>query len=254
MSNFGFCHLSVIPVRENPSDLSQMTTQLLFGDVFEVLESKGNWLQIKNAYDDYIGWIDNKQQIGISAEEFLASRQTIFTNELAGSIISNKETYQVLPASSFPSNKAFGMGQFDFEPNVPLLPFSGNKIDKISSFALNYINAPYLWGGKSPYGIDCSGLTQNAYKMAGIKIKRDAAQQAEQGMTLSFLTEAEPGDLLFFENADGIIVHVGILLSQNKIIHASGKVRIDSIDHQGIFNEEKKSYSHTLRLIKTFRV
>ena len=116
--------------------------------------------------------------------------------------------------------------------------------------AMMYINAPYLWGGRSPFGIDCSGFTQLVYKIAGKKLPRDAYQQAEIGQTLSFVEEAQSGDLAFFDNEEGSIVHVGILLQDNEIIHASGKVRIDKIDHQGIFNVDTKRYSHKLRLIK----
>jgi cell wall-associated NlpC family hydrolase len=113
-----------------------------------------------------------------------------------------------------------------------------------------FLNAPYLWGGKTPFGIDCSGFTQTVYKLNGIKLLRDAYQQAEQGETLSFVEEAEAGDLAFFDNEEGRIVHVGIVLDNNKIIHASGKVRIDGFDHHGIFNNEKRDYSHKLRLLK----
>ncbi len=251
MSTYGFCHLSVIPVRETSSDLSQMTTQLLFGDVFEVLDKKDNWLQIQNAYDNYVGWIDEKQQVAIGIEEFDKLKKVLFTNDKSGELILNEELYPLLPASSFPSDQAFKIGDFSFETRLALLPFSENRSDKISSIALSYLNAPYLWGGKTPFGIDCSGFTQSVYKIAGIKLKRDASQQATQGETLSFLSEAKAGDLLFFDNEEEKITHVGILLKDNKIIHASGKVRIDTIDHQGIFNAETKSYSHKLRLIKT---
>ncbi|MFQ3326821.1 MAG: cell wall-associated NlpC family hydrolase, partial [Salibacteraceae bacterium] len=121
---------------------------------------------------------------------------------------------------------------------------------KILENALLYINSPYLWGGKSPFGIDCSGLAQMVYKIAGKKLPRDAYQQAEIGTTLSFVEEAEDGDLAFFDNEEGSIIHVGILMNENEIIHASGKVRIDKIDHQGIFNVDTNTYSHKLRLIK----
>lgn len=251
MSSYGFCHLSVIPVRETSSDLSEMTTQLLFGDVFEVLDKKDNWLQIKNAYDDYIGWIDEKQQIAISLEEFNSMKKALFTNAKSGEVIINGELYPLLPASSFPSNQPFKVGNFTIETPIEIHSFSKNKSDGICASALNYLNAPYLWGGKTPFGIDCSGFTQSVYKINGIRLQRDASLQATQGETLNFLSEAKAGDLLFFDNEEEKIIHVGILLHDNKIIHASGKVRIDSIDHQGIFNEESKSYSHKLRLIKT---
>ena len=116
--------------------------------------------------------------------------------------------------------------------------------------ALLYLNAPYLWGGKTPFGIDCSGFTQMVYKLNGHRLKRDASQQATQGEALSFIEESEPGDLAFFDNAEGAITHVGIIMKDHYIIHAHGKVRIDRIDHTGIFNYEKRTHTHKLRVIK----
>ena len=116
--------------------------------------------------------------------------------------------------------------------------------------AFSYLNAPYLWGGKTPFGIDCSGFSQMVYKLNGIQLKRDASQQAKQGATLSFIEESEPGDLAFFDNKEGAITHVGILLQDHRIIHAHGKVRIDLIDQTGIYNKEIQNHSHKLRMIK----
>jgi cell wall-associated NlpC family hydrolase len=107
-----------------------------------------------------------------------------------------------------------------------------------------------LWGGKSPFGIDCSGFTQVVYKLNGYKLPRDANQQVNLGEPLSFVEEAEAGDLAFFDNEEGRIVHVGILLNNQSIIHASGYVRVDKFDHYGIFNQDTGKYSHTLRVIK----
>ena len=125
------------------------------------------------------------------------------------------------------------------------------KKDKLVENALMYLNAPYLWGGRSPLGIDCSGFTQMVYRLQGVDLPRDAYQQAEVGTTLSFVEESEPGDLAFFDNAEGKITHVGIILEDNHIIHASGKVRIDRIDQQGVFNTEIGNHTHKLRLIKS---
>ena len=148
-------------------------------------------------------------------------------------------------------NKSFNIDDevFYFYGNI-----SESKEDDIRSSitdsALNYVDTPYLWGGRTPFGIDCSGFTQIVYKLNGIKIPRDASQQVELGKTISFVDKANPGDLAFFDDDEGNIIHVGIILNDKKIIHASGKVRVDLIDHQGIFNNKIKKYTHRLRVIK----
>ena len=113
-----------------------------------------------------------------------------------------------------------------------------------------FLNTPYLWGGKTPFGIDCSGFSQMVYRINGYQLNRSAEEQSQQGDALSFIEESEPGDLAFFDNNEGVIDHVGIILKDNYIIHVNGEVRIDRIDHTGIFNTDKRLYSHQLRVIK----
>lgn len=134
--------------------------------------------------------------------------------------------------------------------------FEGAKVEgslnksNIVNTALLYLNTPYLWGGKTPFGIDCSGFTQMVYKLNGFNILRDASQQASQGEVLSFIEESSPGDLAFFDNNEGEITHVGIIMEDHRIIHAHGKVRIDLLDQSGIYNLDTKTHSHKLRVIK----
>lgn len=254
---FGICNLSIVPCRREPSDRSEMVTQLLFGDHFEVMETQGSWCRIKIAYDDYECWIDKKQFLPIQQQTFDIMNTTgIFSSNELVQVMTHNNTKQLFPvviASSLPN---FDNGECAIENHSYLydgafisgaLPFTKAGIIEI---AMMYLNAPYLWGGKTPFGIDCSGFTQMVYKLNGVKLKRDAYQQAEQGETLSFVEEAEAGDLAFFDNDEGRIVHVGIVMDNNRIIHASGKVRIDGFDHHGIFNNDKKDYSHRLRLLK----
>jgi gamma-D-glutamyl-L-lysine dipeptidyl-peptidase len=254
---YGICNLSIVPCRKEPSDRSEMVTQLLFGDHFEILEITGSWCRIRHAYDDYECWVDKKQFLRIEQHTFdILNNTAIFcANELVQVITHNntKQLFPVVIGSSLPN---FDNGECVIENQSYLydgafisgpLPFTKSGIIEMS---MMYLNAPYLWGGKTPFGIDCSGFTQMIYKLNGVKLKRDAYQQAEQGETLSFVEEAEPGDLAFFDNDEGRIVHVGIVMENNRIIHASGKVRIDGFDHQGIFNNDKKDYSHRLRLLK----
>lgn len=254
---FGICNLSIVPCRKEPSDRSEMVTQLLFGEHFEILEEQGSWSRIRIAYDDYECWIDKKQYLPIQQHTFdlIDTTEIYCSNELVQVITDNK-TKQLIPLVIASSLPGFDNGECAVENHsfsydgafiTGNLPFTKMGIIEI---AMLYLNAPYLWGGKTPFGIDCSGFTQMVYKLNGIKLSRDAYQQAEQGETLSFVEEAEAGDLAFFDNEEGRIVHVGIVLENNKIIHASGKVRIDGFDHQGIFNNDKKDYSHKLRLLK----
>lgn len=244
---YGCCHLSLVPVRASASDKSEMVTQLLFGDVFEILEQTKKWVQIKNAFDNYVGWIDKKQYLNVDSKRFnvLKSQLLICSTDLVEYVQSPKnQLIPVIIGSSLQS-----LSDLDYRYDAAM---SNGKIrrDKIVPTALLYLNAPYVWGGRSPFGIDCSGFTQMVYKICGIALKRDSSQQAMQGENLSFIEEAQPGDLAFFDNEEGDIIHVGIMMKNNYIIHAHGQVRIDRLDHTGIFNAETKSYSHKLRVIK----
>ncbi len=254
---YGICNLSIVPCRKEPSDRSEMVTQLLFGDFFEIIETSGNWCRIKIAYDHYECWTDKKQILVISEQTYniLLVSDDFCTNELV-QVITNNSNSQIFPIVLGSSLPYFDAGECNFESQSYTYDgmfvncgLPSPKSDYIET-AMMYLHAPYLWGGKTPFGIDCSGFTQMVYKLNGTKLFRDAYQQAEQGETLSFVEEAEPGDLAFFDNDEGRIIHVGIVMNDNKIIHASGKVRIDGFDHQGIFNNDKKNYTHRLRILK----
>ena len=249
---FGICNLAIVPVRLEPSDRSEQVTQLLFGEHFTILEQQTKWSKIKIAFDNYEGWIDNKQYQEISEKQFdsLNESPIVLSADLI-EFISNPKN-ELLPISigsslSFLNDDTLNISNFSFEGirTCGVKP----KSDLVKT-AYMYLNAPYLWGGKTPFGIDCSGFTQMVYKLNGYNLLRDASQQATQGEVLSFIEESEPGDLAFFDNDEGNIIHVGIMLDNNYIIHASGKVRIDRLDHLGIYNAETNRHTHKLRVIK----
>ncbi|MDG4715467.1 C40 family peptidase [Winogradskyella marincola] len=244
---YGVCNLGIVPIRLEPTDTSEMVTQALYGDFFKVLEQRKKWSRIRFAYDKYEGWIDNKQYLEIEEEQYQILSQS--------DINLSKDLIQ------FVSDEANSIYPIPLGSDLNCLDllnqkFEGNKIieksDKsnIIDTSFLYLNTPYLWGGKTPFGIDCSGFTQMVYKLNGYHLLRDASQQATQGVALSFIEESEPGDLAFFDNADGDIVHVGIIMEDNYIIHAHGKVRIDRLDHSGIYNIDKNLHTHRLRVIK----
>lgn len=249
---FGLCNLSNIPLRFEPNDRSEILSQVLFGDHFIVLEKQKQWIRIQLQFDEYIGWVDEKQFQYISEIEYeQLSSETIVLNADLVEYITTADNF-LMPITlgsslSFLSHNEINTKGFTFEG----LRTSGikPKSDLIKT-AFLYLNAPYLWGGKTPFGIDCSGFTQMVYKLNGYKLLRDASQQAGQGEALSFIEESEPGDLAFFDNEAGNIIHVGIIMNDNYIIHASGKVRIDRLDHLGIYNAELNRHTHKLRVIK----
>jgi cell wall-associated NlpC family hydrolase len=242
---YGICPLSVVPIRAEASDASEMVTQLLYGDHFEIIENNPKWIKIRIAYDGYEGWLDKKQTFEIDENTFksLANKNNYSTDLLGLMSTSTKQLMPVCIGSAIHSSQLL-KHQFDGATNEGFT--KANLIDT----AMLYLNSPYLWGGKSPFGIDCSGFSQMVYKISGIPLYRDASEQAKQGQALSFIEESEPGDLAFFDNDEGKIIHVGIMMKDNYIIHAHGQVRIDRIDHSGIFNADTGRYSHSLRVIK----
>lgn len=249
---FGICNLAIIPLRFEPSDKSEMISQVLFGEHFEVLEKLKQWSKIKLQYDDYQGWVDSKQYQVITESEYnqLSGESIILNADLIEYITSPPNLLLPIPLGaslSFLNYNEINTSNFDFEGSK----ISGQKPkEQIINTAFMYLNAPYLWGGKTPFGIDCSGFTQMVYKLNGFKLLRDASQQSTQGEALSFIEESESGDLAFFDNDEGKIIHVGIIMEGNYIIHASGKVRIDRLDHLGIYNAEANKHTHKLRVIK----
>lgn len=254
---YGICLLSVVPCRKEASNTSEMVSQLLFGEHYSVKEQTEEWVQIIIAYDKYECWINKKQHTRITEATFkLLELQTPIVSTELMQLITNKTTGLTFPIPIGTTLPGFLNYECKVEQNV--FAFEGNNVNTsykneakdIIVTAQLFLNAPYLWGGRSLFGIDCSGFTQLVYKLNGYKLPRDAYQQAELGHPLSFVEEAEAGDLAFFDNEEGKIVHVGIILDNQRIIHASGNVRIDKFDHYGIFHSENKKYSHMLRVIK----
>ena len=244
---YGICNLSIIPLRKEPNDASELVSQILYGESFKVLDSNSKWSFIELAFDQYQGWIDNKQFQKLDPKMFekLNTGQQEYSKNLVEYI---EQDQLILFPIVMGSNTGFCSAMNHEFAGVSITGKQPKKA--LIDTALMYLNAPYLWGGKTAFGVDCSGLVQMVYKINGYSLLRDASQQAGQGEVLSFIEESEAGDLAFFDNDEGKIVHVGILLNDNYIIHAHGKVRIDRIDHLGIFNQETGKHTHQLRVIK----
>lgn len=255
IASHGVVRLSIVPVREEPSDASEMISQLLFGEHYTVLEVSENdaWIKVENAFDSYQGWIDVKQHHPISPEYFeqIEGSEYKICTELTSKILFNHQVSYITCGAILP---LLNNPIFKEEGNVV---FNGNaksvhqkvSVSTMINTAKMYQNTPYLWGGRSPFGIDCSGFTQVVFRMSGYRLPRDSSQQIMKGEEIKF-DEHEPGDLAFFTNKEGKMNHVGILIGDQEVIHASGKVRIDRIDEKGIFNQEQNHYTHHLFKVK----
>lgn len=248
--------VSVAPIRKKPDDRSEMVSQMLFGEQVKLISKKGkNWLLIQCRWDGYEGWIDPKQIIRIPEDKADSLNSELqFALEVEQAILSDNRSQSIIMGSNlpnfdgisfkFPGKKYVYYGQV-INPSTTLI-----TKEIFIKIIRKYLYAPYQWGGRSPFGIDCSGYTQMVFKLCGLRLPRDSSDQVKIGEVVAFVDEAKCGDLAFFENKEGKIIHVGIVLDDLKIIHASGQVRIDRLDHHGIYNEEVKKYSHKLRIIK----
>jgi hypothetical protein len=251
---FGICHLNCIAIRKDPSDHSEMVSQLLFGETFQVIETLGSWIKIHVDFDYYEGWVCELQVKALDESSYqeVLKNNTYLSDEMVTLVSDKKGQLQILSlGASLPLYKEphFFIDDFRYTFDGEVITGKMNKSNLVRT-AYKYLNTPFLWGGKTPFGTDCSGFTQMVYKMNGYQLFRDAHQQASQGEVLSFIEESEPGDLAFFDNEDGEIIHVGILLANNYIIHCHGKVRIDRIDSSGIYNVDSQRHTHKLRVMK----
>ncbi len=245
--------LAAVPMRREPSDRSEMINQVIFGETMDILDENEKWNMVRLHHDAYEGWVDKKQII--PATDFVSENRVIATTSFFAAIDVN-EMVRFLPAGSLlwdVNGKHFRVGVKNFvltdESTIQ------NQLQDETLASLMFLGTPYLWGGRTFMGMDCSGFIQITCRLCGKWIPRDAWQQAEKGVLIPFLDDAKTGDLAFFDNAEGKITHVGMILSSEEkniktIVHSSGQVRMDLIDHEGIYNIETKSYSHKLRLIR----
>ncbi|WP_431160873.1 NlpC/P60 family protein [Flagellimonas beolgyonensis] len=245
---YGICPLSIVPIRTLPDDCSEMSSQLLYGEHFKILEQRKKWSKIRTAYDSFEGWVANNQ-IVVLLEEDYQGLCDVEALDLSSDIISHICTSEgmLMPILLGSSINGSSLLKHSFEGLS-----TNRKMERegLVDIAFLFVKAPYLNGGRTPFGIDAAGFAQMVYKIGGYALKRTAEEQSKQGEPLSFIEESEPGDLAFFDNNEGTIDHVGIILKDNYIIHVNGHVRIDRLDHTGIFNTDEKLYTHQLRVIK----
>jgi cell wall-associated NlpC family hydrolase len=247
---YAVCIVACCPIRKEASHKTEMTTQLLFGETAEVIDFSNGFIKVRCLYDDYEGWVQDSQMTETGPSFILEYPKTYSEQHQQTAMINGTPLCLSLGTPLY-NNCYFGKYKIEFLTNDFTAFHTRVFTEKaVKEIVMKYLNTSYLWGGRSSFGIDCSGFTQQVFKMFQKRLLRDAYQQATQGDAVGFLQEAKCGDLAFFDNADGFITHVGILLNSEEIIHASGRVRIDKIDTQGIVNTDSGERTHRLRIIK----
>lgn len=260
--NPGICLWSSAVLRAEASHRAEMVSQLLFGETYSIIETTSEWYKICTSDCGYEGWLYYKQHTALTENEYALylSQPHYFVRDTFLYIRDalTNIAFPIFIGSQFPmpNNGIFRIGQKEFKVSLPenteIQQHEGlsEKQDILLDCAFHYLNAPYLWGGRTPAGIDCSGLVQNVYNSIGIRLPRDAAKQVDYGDTVDFVDEARIGDLAFFENEEGYIIHVGMVCGHHQILHASGHVQINTLDSNGIFRADIGKYTHQLRIIK----
>ncbi|MFO7723301.1 MAG: C40 family peptidase [Bacteroidales bacterium] len=253
----GICHVPVAMMYHSPSHKAELVTQLLAGEQVEVLEVEQSWLLVMRLNDHLKGWVDRKMiEILLEGEDETITQ--LFAGMVKAPLQAARDQYGRsfwLPGGATLYNHGSSIAvapgrnlEEDIRQQLYIPEFTTRKA--LIKTALAYNGAPFLWGGKTIFGIDCAGLVQMIFELNGIQLPRHLDQQVEAGKVVSFNDESQPGDLAFFENAEGGIVHAGIIMDQGRIIHAFGEVRVDLLDHEGIFNKNTRQYTHKLRVIK----
>ncbi len=259
MGAYGIITNTIVPLRPEPRDEAEITTQLLFGETFEILDKRNQWRFIKNDFDGYEGWIDEKvfEKISASTRKKIALEIPVYVLDTIAPIDFPDGSRQVLvKGCRLPfydaDNKTFLVGDKKFRIEAQVIT-GRHDLFKVLEIAWSYRNAPYLWGGMTDFGMDCSGLTQMSYKLAGYyNLNRNARDQVLQGELVDF-DDRQPGDLAFFANSKGKVTHVGMVWFEGKILHAHGQVRVDELHRDGIFNPERNKLTHHLVAIKRYR-
>ncbi len=270
---WGLVTLSVIPMRKNPEYSAEMVSQTIMGTPIKVLDKKGGWYLIQTP-DQYLGWVYSSGIVSLTKPELDTWKKSdryifmtingnaleapqndaaVISDLVMGNIFEVEQTAKGFHKVKLPDGREGFVKTDDclnfseWEARIP-------EADQIIAAAKTMLGSPYLWGGTSTKGIDCSGFTKTSYFSQGIMLARDASQQALYGEQLNVSDfNFQLGDLLFFGRSKNRITHVGMYIGDDRFIHSSGRVRISSFnpDHEDYEPGRKKTLVAACRVLNS---
>jgi hypothetical protein len=233
-----------------------MRSQLLFGEVVKVLEVKDRkWAHVLQPEDGFSGWVGVNQLLLITTEEAAHYQENFaYALELYQPILARDHFLPISFGARLPDFDGmhfhFGGERYTFSGQAVFARDVAPKPELVIKLARKLLNVPFLWGGRTPLGIDAPALVQLAYQITGTYLPRTVEAQVKCGRSVDFVQQSQAADLAFFDELGGKVNHAGLILPGSQILHCYERVRIDAIDHYGIYNYELGQYTHRLRIVK----
>ena len=247
--------LATAAVRARPRLDAALTSQLLFGEPVLLLQNLGEYQRVRCPEDGFEGFVRTDQLLAVPEDVFVAQlSRPAFNLDLFSMLRGPQQgvpiTFGARLADFDGLRLQHGGQYFEYSGQAALTDDITASADTLLRLAYKWLYVPGMHGGRTPMGVDPVAFVQLVYRILNLRLPRRADAMVERGELVDFVVQAQVGDVAFFDNAKRKIEHVGLLLPDSKILHVGDRVRVDALDHYGIFNYDLGRYTHRLRVVK----